>query len=165
MYAPKLYQYYCWVLKRLFQHHPDLVHNFDNSIFPTVTFNCGPNAITFSHLDHLNLSHGFCGITCGGTFDHTLGGHIHMEQLKLYIQFPSAASMLIPSGCLHHGNTPIQRGETRHSITQYAAGGSSDGSPLKAEFDGTPGSRWEWALGLFSKHDELEVDRAAAFDK
>ncbi|KAJ7655509.1 hypothetical protein B0H17DRAFT_859489, partial [Mycena rosella] len=123
MYSPKLYKYYCLVLKELFERHPGLLHNFNSSIFPAATFNCGPDAVTFSHPGYMNLSHGWCGITCGGNFDHTLGGHIHMEQIRLVIEFPSAASMLIPSGCLDHGNTPIQKGETRHSITQYAVGG------------------------------------------
>ncbi|KAJ7694604.1 hypothetical protein B0H17DRAFT_931568, partial [Mycena rosella] len=180
MYSPKLYKYYCRVLKKLFERHPGLLHNFANSIFPAATFNCGPDAVTFSHLDYLNLSHGWCGITCGGRFDHTLGGHIHMDQIRLVIEFPSAASILIPSGCLTHGNTPIQKGEARHSITQYAAGGlfrwaaygfqsakdllaTAGGAAAKASFDGNPGSRWEWALSLFSKYDELQADRAAVF--
>ena len=101
-----------------------------------------------------------------------------MKQLRLVIQCPSGASMLIPSGCLDHGNTPIQPGETRHSITQYAAGGlfrwaeygfqsaksllaTPGGKAAKEQFDGVPGSRWEWALGLFSKYNELEADREA----
>ncbi|KAJ6626308.1 hypothetical protein B0H10DRAFT_2303954 [Mycena sp. CBHHK59/15] len=29
----------------------------------------------------------------------------------------------MPSGCVDHGNTPLQPGETRTSMTQYAAGG------------------------------------------
>ena len=182
MYSPKLYRYYCRVLKALFDHHPGLVHNFTNSVFPAVTFNCGPDAVTFDHLDHLNLSHGLCGITCGGDFDHTKGGHVHLRQIRLVIEFPSGASMLIPSGCLDHGNTPIQPGETRHSFTQYAAGGlfrwvtygfrsakellaQEGGQEERDSFDGKPGSRWLSALGLFSKVDELEADRAEVFGR
>jgi hypothetical protein len=37
------------------------------------------------------------------------------------------------------------------------------GKAVKDAFDGVPGSRWEWALGLFSKLDELEADRTTAF--
>ncbi|KAJ6619068.1 hypothetical protein B0H10DRAFT_1196856 [Mycena sp. CBHHK59/15] len=40
-YAPKLYRYYCTILKALFDHHPGLVHTFSNSVFPAVTFNLG----------------------------------------------------------------------------------------------------------------------------
>ncbi|KAJ7856944.1 hypothetical protein B0H14DRAFT_2507528 [Mycena olivaceomarginata] len=180
LYAPKLYRYYCRVLKGLFEHHPNLLHLFTNSIFPSVTFNCGPDAFTFDHCDFLNLSHGLCGVTSGGKYNHKRGGHLYLKQLHLVIEFPSSASMLIPSGCVDHGNTPIQPDETRHSITQYAAGGlfrwaafsyqsakdllaKASGKAVKDAFDGVPGSRWEWALGLFSKLDELEADRTTAF--
>ncbi|KAJ6597400.1 hypothetical protein B0H10DRAFT_2087302 [Mycena sp. CBHHK59/15] len=40
--CPKLYRYYCTILKALFDHHPGLVHTFSNSVFPAVTFNLGP---------------------------------------------------------------------------------------------------------------------------
>ncbi|KAJ7486287.1 hypothetical protein B0H11DRAFT_1714182, partial [Mycena galericulata] len=179
MYAPKLYRYYRRILKLLFQKHPELVHNFRNSIFPAATFNCGPDAVTFDHLDFLNLAYGLCAITCGGNFDHTAGGQVHIRQFRLVIQCPSGASLLIPSGCLNHGNTPIQPGETRHSITQYAAGGlfrwvtyglqsaksllaQPGGSEARDAFDGEPGSRWRWAVDLFSKYDELVADRMGA---
>ncbi|KAJ7133265.1 hypothetical protein C8R44DRAFT_611454, partial [Mycena epipterygia] len=180
MYAPKFYRYLCRTLKALFDHHPHLIHLFSNSVFPAATFNCGPDAVTFDHIDFLNLSHGLCGITCGGNFDPTLGGHIHMKSLRLVIESPSGASLLIPSGCVEHGNTPIQPGETRHSITQYAAGGlfrwveygfqsaksllaTPGGKEQREVIDGVPGSRWQWAMGLFSKYDELAADRAAVF--
>ncbi|KAJ7780830.1 hypothetical protein DFH07DRAFT_729518, partial [Mycena maculata] len=180
MYAPKLYKYYCKVLKALFEQHPGLHHIFSNSVFPSATFNCGPDAVTFDHLDFLNLSHGLCGITCSGNFDHTRSALLHMRQLRIVIQFPSGSSMLIPSGSCDHGNTPLQEGETRHSFTQYAAGGlfrwaaygfqsaksllaTPGGKEAKARFDGVPGSRWRWALDLFSKYDQLAADRAAAF--
>ncbi|KAJ6452189.1 hypothetical protein C8R47DRAFT_998163 [Mycena vitilis] len=179
LFAPKLYRYYCQVLRALFEKHPELVHIFSNSIFPATTFNCG-DAVTFEHCDFLNLIHGLCGVTSGGDFDHTLGGHMSLRQLRLIIQFPSGASMLIPSGCVDHGNTPIQPGETRYSMTQYAAGGlfrwvaygfqsaksllaQAGGKEARDGFDGVPGSRWKWALDLFSKYDELDSDRAAAF--
>ncbi|KAJ7120587.1 hypothetical protein C8R43DRAFT_900672, partial [Mycena crocata] len=180
IYAPKLYRYYCRILKALFQRHPDLVHLSPNSIFPAATFNCGPDAFTFDHCDMHNLAHGFCGVTSGGEFNHKRGGHMYLKQLRLVIEFPSSSSMLIPSGCVNHGNTPIEAGETRHSITQYAAGGlfrwaahgfqtvkallaTEGGREAKEEIDGVPGARWSWALELFSKVDELESDRAAAF--
>ncbi|KAJ7666307.1 hypothetical protein B0H17DRAFT_898850, partial [Mycena rosella] len=180
LYAPKLYRYYCLILKALFERQPGLVHNFTNSIFPAATFNCGPDAVTVEHLDFLNLSHGFCGITSGGCFDHTKGGHVHMRQWRLVIQCPSGSSLLIPSATVDHGNTPIQPGESHHSMTQYAAGGlfrwvtyghqtakdllaQRDGKHKRAVFDGEPGSRWAWALDLFSKIDELDADRAEVF--
>ncbi|KAJ7715458.1 hypothetical protein B0H16DRAFT_1339771, partial [Mycena metata] len=179
LYAPKLYRYYCKVLHALFRNHPKLIHTFPNSIFPAITLNCG-DAVTFEHCDILNCVHGLCGITSGGHYDHVLGGHLYLRQLRLIIQFPSGATILIPSGCLDHGNPPIQPNETRYSITQYAAGGlfrwaaygfqsaksllaQPGGQDVKDAFDGVPGSRWKWGLNLFSKHDELDADRVAAF--
>ncbi|KAJ7511238.1 hypothetical protein B0H11DRAFT_1672835, partial [Mycena galericulata] len=117
-YAPKLHSYMATTLRSVFKHHPHLKLNFPNSIFPAATFNCGPGSVTFDHRDYHNLSHGLCGITSGGNFDPTLGGHIYLRQLRLVIEFPSGASILIPSGCEDHGNTPIQPGETRYSMTQ-----------------------------------------------
>ncbi|KAJ7616999.1 hypothetical protein DFH06DRAFT_1012646 [Mycena polygramma] len=180
MYAPKLYRYYCEVLKGLFEHHPELIHLFLNSIFPSATFNCGPDAFTFDHVDFLNVVHGLCGVTSAGDFNHKLGGHMYLRQLGIVFEFPSGATSLIPSGCVNHGNTPIREGETRHSITQYAAGGlfrwaaygyksakdlcaTEGGKEARARFDGVPGARWEWALNLFSKYDELAADRTASF--
>ncbi|KAJ7725471.1 hypothetical protein B0H16DRAFT_1736133 [Mycena metata] len=179
LYAPKLYRYYCKVLRTLFRNHPKLIHTFPNSIFPAITLNCG-DTVTFEHCDIHNCVHGLCGITSGGHFDHVLGGHLYLRQLRLIIQFPSGATVLIPSGCLDHGNTPIQHNETRYSVTQYAAGGlfrwaaygfqsaksllaQPGGQDVKDAFDGVPGSRWKWGLNLFSKHDELDADRVAAF--
>ncbi|KAJ7932239.1 hypothetical protein B0H13DRAFT_1593482, partial [Mycena leptocephala] len=120
LYAPKLYQYYCTTLRALFEHHPELIHNFDNSVFPAMSFNCG-DAVTFEHCDFLNLVHGLCPVTSGGDFKHKKGGHIYLRQLGLLIEFPSGATALIPSACVDHGNTPIQPDETRYSITQFAA--------------------------------------------
>ncbi|KAJ6484285.1 hypothetical protein DFH09DRAFT_949375 [Mycena vulgaris] len=178
-YAPKLWRELVDDLRLLFEHHEGLQHNFSNSIFPAATFNLGPSTVTDGHVDYNNLVYGLCGITSAGDFDYTKGGQIHMEQIKVVIDFPSGSSMLVPSGFLVHGNTPIQKGETRYSFTQYAAGGlfrwikygfqtaksllaTAGGADLVASFDGEPGARWEWALGLFSKPDELEADRRAA---
>ncbi|KAJ7433332.1 hypothetical protein FB451DRAFT_1345107 [Mycena latifolia] len=179
IYAPKLWRYYVDVLRLLFEHHPGLQHNFTNSIFPAATFNLGPDVVTDEHMDFNNLVHGLCGVTSGGKFDHTKGGQIYMKQIKLVIDFPSGSSILFPSAFIDHGNTPIQGGETRFSLTQYAVGGlfrwvkygfrsaksvlaSAGGADLIASFDGVPGSRWQWAMNLFSKVDELETNRQTA---
>ncbi|KAJ6570657.1 hypothetical protein B0H10DRAFT_1840045, partial [Mycena sp. CBHHK59/15] len=157
-YAPKLYRYYCLILQALFEQEPGLIHNFSNSIFPTVTFNCGPDTVTFDHRVSLNLANSLCGITCGGDFDHSVGGHIYLKQLKFVIEFPCGSSILIPSGCVNHGNTPLQPCETRTSMTQYAAGGlfrwvaygfqsaksllsQEGGKEMRDQFDGALGLR------------------------
>ncbi|KAJ7271571.1 hypothetical protein C8J57DRAFT_1064738 [Mycena rebaudengoi] len=172
MYAPKLYRHYCQTLKGVFERQPGLVHNFSNSIFPAATFNCGPRSVAYDHLDFLNRAGGLCPLTVGGNFDHEKGAHLYLHQVDLIIECPSAASLLIPSACMSHGNTPLQPGETRCSITQYAAGGlfrwagygyqsaksllsQPGGADIKAAVDGVPGSRWKAALDLFSKYDEL----------
>ncbi|KAJ7662670.1 hypothetical protein DFH06DRAFT_1190599 [Mycena polygramma] len=179
MYAPKLYRYYCKILRALFDHHPELTHNFSNSIFPAVSFNCG-DAVTFEHCDLLNLPHGFCPVTCGGSFNSKESGALYLKQLGLILEFPPCATILITSGCVDHGNTPIAPDESRFSITQFAAGGlfrwveygfqtaksllaQVGGREARERFDGVPGARWRWALGLFSKYDELEADRAEVF--
>ncbi|KAJ7083946.1 hypothetical protein B0H15DRAFT_784520, partial [Mycena belliarum] len=182
MFAPKLYQYFRSILTLLFEHHPELIHNFTNSVFPATTLNCGPDAVTFNHFDHLNLSHGLCAITCGGDFDHTRSAALHLRTWSLVIECPTGSTYLIPSAIVEHGNTSLQAGETRHSITQYAAGGlfrwvtygfqslksllaQKGGGELRASFDGEPGSRWKWALHLFSTVDQLDADRADVFCK
>ncbi|KAJ7858959.1 hypothetical protein B0H14DRAFT_2351431, partial [Mycena olivaceomarginata] len=145
---------------------------FSNSIFPTATFNIGPDVVTDDHLDMLTNRHGMCGVT----FNHKKGGHIHLNELKAVIEFPSGSSMLILSIACEHGNTRIQKGETRYSMTQYAAGslfrwaayGYQSSKSLLAQKGGRvaetgPGVRAEWALGLLSKADELEADRKDVF--
>jgi hypothetical protein len=117
---------------------------------------------------------------CGVTFNHKKGGHILLNELKAVIEFPSGSSMLILSGACEHGNTRIQKGETRYSMTQYAAGSlfrwaaygyqssksllaQKGGASQKQVFEREPGVRAEWALGLLSKADELEADRKDVF--
>ncbi|KAJ6616736.1 hypothetical protein B0H10DRAFT_1948899 [Mycena sp. CBHHK59/15] len=74
-----------------------------------------------------------------------------------------ATGMLILSGCVNHGNTPIQQGETRYSMTQYATGAlfrwaaygyqsaksllaQPGGQERKDVFDGVPGSAGRWLV-------------------
>ncbi|KAJ6527047.1 hypothetical protein B0H19DRAFT_970015 [Mycena capillaripes] len=180
-YAPKLWRYYADTLRLLFEHHPGLEHNFSNSIFPAATFNLCPTVVTDEHADIANCVHGLCGVTSAGDFDHTKGRQMYLKQINMVIDFPSGASMLIPSAFVDHGNTAIEPGETQLSFTQYAAGGlfrwvkygfrtaksvlaTTGGAQLVAAFDGVLGSRWQWALDLFSKHEELEDDRRAALN-
>ncbi|KAJ7458439.1 hypothetical protein FB451DRAFT_1372186 [Mycena latifolia] len=152
-FGPKMFKQYVNDLEVLIEQIPALQHNFTNSIFPAVTFNLGPESVTFEHLDYHNNPFG-----C----------------------FQSGASSLIPSAIIDHGNTPLGPGETRCSITQYAAGGlfryvrygcktakellaQSGGRQMKASLDGAPGERARWGLGLFSKLEDLAADHAASF--
>lgn len=96
-------------------------------------------------------------------------------QLRLVVEFPPRSTIIIPSGSLDHGNTPIQSGEKRYSIAQYAAGGlfrwvaygfstvkslvtTKAGRAHKANVDMKEGERWKWGIGLFSKFSELASD-------
>ncbi|KAJ7450906.1 hypothetical protein FB451DRAFT_1146267 [Mycena latifolia] len=179
-FGPKMFKQYVNDLEVLIEQIPALQHNFTNSIFPAVTFNLGPESVTFEHLDYHNNPFGWCGITSAGDFNPKTSAHLYLKQLKLVIEFPSGASSLIPSAIIDHGNTPLGPGETRCSITQYAAGGlfryvrygcktakellaQSGGRQMKASLDGAPGERARWGLGLFSKLEDLAADHAASF--
>ncbi|KAK7051853.1 hypothetical protein R3P38DRAFT_3172173 [Favolaschia claudopus] len=177
--APKLFKDYVTDLRDLFEHDPSLRLNFTNSIFPSVTFNVGPQSATFEHLDDKNRALGWCAITSGGDFDPTKSAHLHLRELNALVEFPAAATAFIPSAVIHHGNTPLAPHETRYSITQYAAGGlfryvqykfrtakkvlNEGGENLKRSFDGVPGERHAAAISLFSKPEELLADHVACF--
>ncbi|KAK7063966.1 hypothetical protein R3P38DRAFT_3301598 [Favolaschia claudopus] len=176
-YAPKLYEYYYNTLHGLYEKQPELEQLFHNSIFPTASFNLGPDVVTPEHLDMLNLPHGMCAVTSGGNFDYKRGGHIFMKQLNLFCEFPSGSTILLLSGSCDHGNTPIAKNETRYSMTQYAAGAlfrwaaygyqsatsllaQLGGEAMKREADGEQAAR---AIDMLSKLSELDADREAVF--
>jgi hypothetical protein len=175
-FAPKGYSLTRKSLKSLFDRHVGLRLNFRNSIYPMITFNCGPETAALEHEDKGNAAGLYCALTAVGKFNHKRGAHMILYNLKVYIEFPSGSSILLPSSTVTHGNTPIAPGEERFSITQYCPGGllrwvhygfqsvksllSQAGGRRKMEAMDRPyGVRWRWALGLFSKFDELEEDR------
>ncbi|KAF7969800.1 hypothetical protein HWV62_25981 [Athelia sp. TMB] len=121
-YSPKLYARYCDYFGRLRKHDPFLVWNFPRSIFPATTVNFGPSAVCYDHLDYGNAAAGWCAITSAGTYDPKLGGHLVLFDIDKIVEFPPGSTILIPSSVMWHANTPIQEGETRVGITQYAAG-------------------------------------------
>ena len=102
--------------------NPHLKVNWDRSVFCSAACNLGPRVATFFHRDVMNLPFGFCAIHSLGNYDPTTGGHIVLKELKLIIQFPPSALILIPSATITHGNIPVREGETRTSFTQYTAG-------------------------------------------
>ncbi|KAK7678902.1 hypothetical protein QCA50_018042 [Cerrena zonata] len=160
----------------LWQHNRHLKHNVPRNIFPATSINFGPVAVSCDHLYHNNLAGGLCSITAGGDFDPTKGGHIYLVNLRLVVEFPPGATILIPSSVIRHGNVPIQTGEIRTSFTQHAAGGLfrwvEYGFKTWDQFWETDRERalkdlenrsrkWMDYLGLFSKVSELERDHAA----
>ena len=122
MFALKVYDYVTRKLTALFEHYPDLNWNFNHSIFPAATFNFGPKCVCRCHTDHGNAAYFWCPITALGNNDPTKGGHLILFDLQLIIEFPPGSTILIPSGILCHGNTPIQDHKTCMSFTQYSAG-------------------------------------------
>ena len=145
--------------------------NFANSIWPAATFNLGPRTITYAHRDSANLAFGWCAVTAFGRFNPKLGGHLILWDMKLVIEFPPGATILIPSATLKHSNTALQPGDLRKSFTQYCAGGlirwEEQGCQTAAAFraadkrgkdafDQKSAERWEMGVSLFSTMEELE---------
>ncbi|KAJ6579819.1 hypothetical protein B0H10DRAFT_1835226, partial [Mycena sp. CBHHK59/15] len=179
-FALKMAKEYIKDLRTLFTTHPELRHNYRNSIFPAATYNLGPRTATFNHLDGVNRPDGLCALTTGGDYDHKKSTHLYLEQLHVVVEFPSGVTSLLPSATVGHGNTPLQDGKTRCSLTQYAAGRlfrrvgygfktakqllkEKGGAARKALFDGMPGERARKGLALFSKPEELAADRKSEF--
>jgi hypothetical protein len=179
-YFPKVYGDYEVTTRAIERNQPELRRPFKNSIYSGVTWNLGPETVTAEHCDSHNRAHGVCPVTAMGDFDYKKGGHLYMRKLKCVIEFPPRSSAAILSGAFEHGNTPIQKGETRYSMTQYTAGAlfrwaeygfqtarslleTEGGAEKKAQIDGAPGVRAAQAVGLLSKYDELEADRRMVF--
>jgi adenine-specific DNA glycosylase len=171
VWAPELFKYYKDHLDPLLEKMKHLRKHFKKSVFTSAAFNFGPNVCTFSHRDCMNCPFGWCAIQSLGSFDHTLGGHLVLEDLKLLIEFPPGCLILIPSAVLTHANTPIQAGEKRASFTQYCAGAlfryvdnrfmtqdefqaSVSNEEFKAKMKEKE-TRWKKGLALFSTLDDL----------
>lgn len=174
-YAPRIYGYYRRRLGKLYRRHTHLRRILRGSLYPAISVNFGPSVVTLEHEDTMNLASGMCMIHSGGKYDSKRGGHLYLRQLRLVIEFPPNSTIGIPSAVLRHGNVPIQKGETRTSITQYAAGGlfrwvdngfcstkSLEGrDPVEAQRIGK--HRWLKALKRFSKVQNLHRDRLSVF--
>jgi len=109
--APELFQHYAGHLALLFSHHPTLEKKIKNSIWPAATFNLGPRTVCVQHRDAANLAYGWCAITALGNFNPASGGHLILWDMKLVIEFPPGATVLIPSSVMVHSNTRLQEGD------------------------------------------------------
>jgi hypothetical protein len=94
--------------------------------------------------------------------------------LKLVVEFPAGALILLPSATVAHSNIPVRKEEERTSFTQFSAGGifryldngcrtvdelaSADAEEYERLMELRPG-RWEKGLSLISTADELLVDQ------
>ncbi|KJA19582.1 hypothetical protein HYPSUDRAFT_143505, partial [Hypholoma sublateritium FD-334 SS-4] len=124
-FAPKLYHHTRGVLNDLYDNTPGLERLFlaHVSVFPAAAFNIGPDVWTYPHRDTLNLAYGWCAIQVLGNFDPKKGGHLVLWELRLVIEFPPGALVLIPSATITHFNVTVAEGDTRSSFTQYMLGG------------------------------------------
>ncbi|KAI0038924.1 hypothetical protein FA95DRAFT_1504882 [Auriscalpium vulgare] len=165
LHRPQLFFHIDDVVAGVQSQDPSLTKAFQASVFPTATFNFGPQALTKPHRDFRNIPYGWCAITALGNFDHTKGGHLVLWELKLIIEFPPGSTILIPSALITHSNTPIQDGEMRQSFTQYCAGDlvhwqaygyrtekrlRREDPALRQLLDKELPGRWRQAVDLFS---------------
>ncbi|KAJ7713639.1 hypothetical protein B0H14DRAFT_2298336, partial [Mycena olivaceomarginata] len=58
-----------------------------------------------------------------GNFGPHLGRHLVLWDLKLVVEFPAGALILLPSATVTHSNVPVQAGDEHVSFTQFTAGG------------------------------------------
>lgn len=123
LYARNLTSFCQKVLESVELRCPLLTRPFENSPFGSLTFNFGPNVRTLPHKDLKNLCWGWCSVTSLGAYDHTKGGHLVLWDLGIAVEFPPNSTIFIPSAIIEHGNTEIQEGERRTSITQYNSAG------------------------------------------
>ncbi|KAI1782810.1 hypothetical protein LXA43DRAFT_904799 [Ganoderma leucocontextum] len=163
---PRLHADYTAVLQTLMARDSNLSPNFANNAFAAASFNLGPKTVSFRHLDSNNVPHGQCAITALGRYDHTKGGHIVLWSLRMVIQFPPSATILILSAIVPHSNTILtSEDEFRQSFTQYSAGGlhrwvacghqsQKDFERQGRRFDISGEERWRRGLSLLSKWSE-----------
>ncbi|KAJ7202707.1 hypothetical protein B0H12DRAFT_1206336 [Mycena haematopus] len=172
MWAPRLYEHYVQTNARLGAHLPHLKRPFPQSVFACAAFNFGPRVCTFKHRDVCNLPFGWCAVQSLGHFDATQGGHLILWDLKLVVEFPAGALILLPSATVAHSNIPVANDEERISFTQFTAGGLfrfvDNGFRTQEQLAAQDpeeytrlmrlkDSRWEDGLRMFSTVEELRA--------
>ncbi|KAJ7200511.1 hypothetical protein GGX14DRAFT_400506 [Mycena pura] len=170
LWAPRLHAYYVDHNAQLTARLPHLQRPFPKSVFASAAFNFGSSVWTFKHRDVCNLPFGWCAVQSMGKFDATKGGHLILWDLKLVVEFPAGALILLPSATVAHSNVPVQVGDERTSFTQFTSGAIfrwlDHGGRTEAELEAEDPdeyarqmalkeTRWEAGLGLWSTLDEL----------
>ncbi|KAJ6505359.1 hypothetical protein C8R45DRAFT_817559 [Mycena sanguinolenta] len=170
LWAPRLHALYVKNNERLYFKHPHLTRPFPQSVFACAAFNFGPRVCTFKHRDVCNLPFGWCAVQALGNFDATKGGHLILWDVKLIVEFPAGALILLPSATIAHSNVPVADGDERISFTQFTAGNlfryvdngfrTQDqlASEDRAEYERMMALKelwWENGLKLFSSIAEL----------
>jgi hypothetical protein len=105
-----------------------------------------------------------------GRFDSQQGSHLVLWDLKLVVEFPPGALILLPSATIVHSNIPVDMGDERILFTQFTAGGlfryMDNGFRTQADFAAEDpaeytkamdvrASRWAEGLTLYSTVEEL----------
>ncbi|KAK7032699.1 hypothetical protein R3P38DRAFT_2773238 [Favolaschia claudopus] len=170
MWAPRLYKEYHDNNKILAECCPNFRRPFSKSVFACTAFNLASNVWTFKHRDVRNLPYGWCAVQSMGHFDPTKGGHLILWDVKLVVEFPAGACILLPSATIAHSNIPVQDGDERVSFTQFTSGAlfrycdnyrethqqlEEDNPEGFAGLGGNGRSRWDEGLSKFSTVDEF----------
>ncbi|KAF9475047.1 hypothetical protein BDN70DRAFT_814709, partial [Pholiota conissans] len=166
---PGVYHYQKTRVEALLNHDKNLRRTTPTTIFPTTACNFR-NVCCYKHRDMLNCPFGWCAITALGNFDHTLGGHLILWELKLIMEFPHCYTIFIPSATITHSNIPVASGDVRVSITQYCAGSifryvdngfrtdkalEKEDNKMHKKLKEMKGKAWERSLNLLSKLEDI----------
>ncbi|KZV58977.1 hypothetical protein PENSPDRAFT_596229 [Peniophora sp. CONT] len=109
-------------MRELHVRHPHLCFAFKDSVLPACTMNLGPQSVSFVHADGGDYPWIPGSIHAFGSYNPQLGGHLIAFDYGFFILFSAGTLSLLSSSGLRHGNTAIQKSETRYSFTQYVSG-------------------------------------------
>ncbi|KAJ3544294.1 hypothetical protein NMY22_g2823 [Coprinellus aureogranulatus] len=123
MVMPKLYEHNKITLDRLCERNPSLSRPFPGTGFALATFDFGPHAgQEFYSRRRLPSAPGVCAITFGGTFNHKLGGHFILKEVRAVIETPACCTILLPCSMFTYGSVSIADMENRVSMVQCSSG-------------------------------------------
>ncbi|KAF8952162.1 hypothetical protein BDZ97DRAFT_1880486 [Flammula alnicola] len=152
---PGIYRYQKSCIEQLLAHDPELKCTTPKTIFPTTACNFR-NVCCYKHHDMQNCPFGWCAITALGDFDHTLGGHLVLWELKLDIEFPMDILVSITQYCTG-------------SIFCYVDNGFRTDRALheedKKRYEKSQAQKdhmWRMSLGLLSTVQDLKIGKHPA---
>ncbi|VDC07785.1 unnamed protein product [Peniophora sp. CBMAI 1063] len=120
-YFPFAYEHACDRMRELHALLPDLKFPYPNCVYPTVTFNGGPQTATHEHADITNNPGTPCMVFACGDY---LKEHARFifHDFGLHVDLPPNCGVLLSSASVRHSNTALAEGETRYSIAMYMPG-------------------------------------------
>ncbi|PPR01054.1 hypothetical protein CVT24_000593 [Panaeolus cyanescens] len=186
--APNLFGYYHKQISLLHTHFPHLKWPFYHSIWLNATFHfdsiVNPNNISSpspSQLDQYtsHFTSGWAALTPLGHFNHHTGGHIVLHDLKIAIELPAGATLLLPTALLKNSLAPIgvdsEKGERRASFVQFCdrrlfryvenmdgmrSSNDSEGERVVKACDLQLGAKRDLGMALWSTMEDLLVPAA-----